>query len=297
MRILIGTHATLYPQRRNDHVRPKAYKPRLEQEAILDRGFELVKGVPYQVSARWLFYALLQEGTYSDKGNYKSKLLPLMAKARKCFYKGWRPDTLSDDTREAIIRGDGFCSEMDWLEAVGRSECSLDKWVTQETYVELWFEAKAMRGQFEYYTDHITLRPFGGDPSIPYKWAIAKALEEASDAYEIPIVIIYFGDLDPKGLTIPESAVKDIRDWCKVDFEFIRGGLNPGDEVKYGIPDNPEKPGTYQWEALSDEVAGEVITREISKFISQGSFSETEQAEQDITESFQERWQRFVTGG
>jgi hypothetical protein len=153
-----------------------------------------------------------------------------------------------------------------------------------------------MRGQFEYYTDHITLRPFGGDPSIPYKWVIAKELEQASMTYQTPITIIYFGDLDPKGLAIPESAVRDIRDWCTVDFEFIRGGLNRGDEVKYGIPENPEKPGTYQWEALSDEVAGEVITGEVSRFISQGSFSETEQAEQDITEAFRERWHTFTIG-
>lgn len=273
------------------------YRPRLKQETILDRAFELVQGVPYQVSARWLFYALLQEGTYRDKDSYKDKFLYLLAKARKRFYKDWRPDTLSDDTREAIIRGDGFLNERDWLEAVGRAKCSLDKWHTQETYVELWFEAKAMRGQFEYYTDHITLRPFGGDPSIPYKWVIAKALEQAAEAYQLPITIIYFGDLDPKGLTIPESAVRDIRDWCNVGFGFIRGGLNPGDEVRYNIIENPEKPGTYQWEALSDEVAGEAITREISRFVSQGCFSEREQAEQSITDSFQERWQKFIRGG
>jgi hypothetical protein len=46
---------------------------------------------------------LLQEGTYPAKGSYKSKFLPLLAKARKTFYKGWRPDTLADDTREAVI--------------------------------------------------------------------------------------------------------------------------------------------------------------------------------------------------
>jgi ABC-type antimicrobial peptide transport system ATPase subunit len=59
---------------------PKAYKPRSEQETILDRALELVQGVPYQVSARWLFYALLQEGAYPDKESYKGKLLPLLAK-------------------------------------------------------------------------------------------------------------------------------------------------------------------------------------------------------------------------
>lgn len=262
----------------------------------MDRAFELVQGVPYQVTARWLFYALLQDGTYPGKDSYNGKFLPLLAKARKTFYKAWRRDTLADDTRVAVIRGDGFFDEQGFLEGVGQARCKLDKWVNQNAYVELWFEAKAMRGQFEHYIDHITLRPFGGDPSIPYKWAIAKELEQAFAIYGLPIIIVYFGDLDFKGLTIPESAVKDIRDWCKVDFEFIRGGLNPGDEVRYNIMENPEKPGTYQWEALSDEVAGEIITQEVGRLISQSSFSETELEEEAITKSFQERWRRFWGG-
>jgi hypothetical protein len=272
----------------------KNYHPRPEQERILDRAFEMVQSVPYQVSARWLFYELLQEGTYPDKDSYKSKFLPLLAKARKCFLKEWKPDTLSDDTREPIIRGDGFLNEGDWLEAVGRSKCELDKWQQQDNYLELWFEAKAMKGQFEYYTKHITLRPFGGDPSIPYKWNIAKELEAASKFYELPIIIIYFGDLDPKGLTIPESAVKDIRDWCQADFQFIRAGLNAGEEIKYSLMENPDKPGTYQWEAVPDKVAGEVITKAVSQFVNLGYFSEVERLEQDITKEFQATWADFI---
>ncbi|MDZ4241726.1 MAG: hypothetical protein U1D99_02775, partial [Candidatus Omnitrophota bacterium] len=86
----------------------------------------------------------------------------------------------------------------------------LDKWRLQNYYVELWFEAKAMRAQFEHYTDYITLRPFGGDPSIHFKWQIAGELAEADESYMKPIVILYFGDMDPKGFQIPISAVKDI---------------------------------------------------------------------------------------
>jgi hypothetical protein len=268
----------------------ESYKPRPEAEAILDRAYELLKSVPYAVTARWLFYGLLQEGTYPDKDSYKSKFLPMLSKARKTFFKSWSPDTLADDTRTAIVRGDGFSNEDEWLEAVGRSRCELDKWWYQDNYVEIWFEAKAMRGQFEHFTKHITLRPFGGDPSIPYKWQIAKELEEAAERYETPIVILYFGDLDPKGMTIPESALADIRAWCEADFEFIRSGLNPGDEVEYSLPENPDKPGTYQWEALNHETAEEVITGAVNQFVSQGYFAGAEQAEREITERFQQTW-------
>lgn len=271
-----------------------AYNPQPKQAAIIDRAFELVQSVPYQVTARWLFYGLLQEGVYQDKDSYKSKFLPLIAKARKNFYKLWRPDTLADDTRDPIIRGDGFFDEKQWLTAVGKVKCSLDKWQYQPNYVECWFEAKAMRGQFEHFTQHVTLRAFGGDPSIPCKWQIAKELEEAWELYNKPIVIVYFGDLDPKGLSIPESALADIQAWCSVDFTFIRAGLNPGDEVGYGIMENPEKPGTYQWEALSHDTAGQIINESIEPFVDYDCFKFAEQQENSITRQFRFRWSQFI---
>ncbi len=273
----------------------KGYHPRKDQARLLDLAFQIVRSVPYGVTARWLFYRLLQEGCFASKEDYKGRFLPLIAKARKSFYNGWTPDTLADDTRPAVIRGDGFLSETHFLQAVGDAECILDKRQTQPYYCELWFEAKAMRGQFEHYTDHITLRPFGGDPSIYAKWAIAQELTAALEKYGKPIVILYFGDLDPKGLQIPKSAVKDIRRWTRTTgFEFVRCGLNPGDEVTYGIPENPEKPGTYQWEALNDEAAKQIILDWTGRFVSQGAFSATEALESEITGRFQERYAEFL---
>jgi len=270
------------------------YKPHKRQREILDRAFGYVQSVQYQVTARWLFYRLLQDGIYSAKGDYDGKFLPMLSKARKRFYNDWRPDTLGDDTRQAVIRGGGWESESAWLEAIGKGlKCKLDKWDGQACYVELWFEAKAMRGQFEYYTDHVTLVPFGGDPSIPYKWAIAKRLEERAKTSG-QIVILYFGDLDPKGLTIPESAAADIRQWSAADFDFERCGLNPGDEITYGIPENPDKPGQYQWEALADETAEALITDSVGKFVSQGYFSAIEGQERAITARFKKRWAELL---
>ena len=246
---------------------------------------------------QWLFYRLLQESFFQDKDAYKAKFLPLLSKARKSFYKEWTPETLSDDTRIAVIRGAGWTSESSFLKDVGQATCILDKWQDQDCYLEIWFEAKAMKGQFEHYTEHVTLRPFGGDCSISFKWQIAVELEEKHDQYQTPVVILYFGDLDPKGLQIPESAVRDIRQWTDVDFEFIRCGLNPGDELIYHIPQNPDKPGTYQWEALSDSAAKELIESWVGKFISLGSFDSTESRELFITNNFRNRWNEFIEQG
>ena len=258
----------------------KPYKPQGKTEKILDRAYELVQSVPYRVSARWLFYRLLQEGYYSSKDDYKNKFLFVLSDARKCFYKEWKPDTLVDDRREVIKRGDGWADAKSWLEAVSEASCTIDKWQSQDYYVELWFEANAMAAQFEYYTENITLRPMGGQPSIPYKWQAAKELEQAYRVYGKPVVILYFGDLDEGGENIGNAVETDVTEWCNVSFTFLRCGLTAAQVLEYQIPENVEKPGCYQWEALTDDVAREIIEASLEGFVSHDRFSEIAEREQ-----------------
>jgi hypothetical protein len=263
------------------------YKPTPEGEAILSAALGFVHSVPYNVTARWLFYRLLQTGVYSGKQDYKNRFLPLVTRARKAFHGGWTPATLADETREAIIGGDGYTDGRDWLErGVYSQGCTLDKWEAQPYYVELWFEAAAMRGQFEHYTQHVTLRPFQGDPSLDFKWNTAKWLEQAARVYGKPMVVLYFGDLDPKGLQIPYSARDDVQAWCSSPFEFIRCGLNPGDEHTYNLPENIDKPGSYQWEALADADASSLITSNLAPYIDAGRFAQVEARELVVNERF-----------
>lgn len=260
------------------------YKPQKKQREILARALDLVNSVPYQVSARWLFYRLLQEGYYKSKSDYNNKFNPAISKARKAFYGGWRPDTLTDGMREAIVRGAGYTSVSSYLRGLAaRAPCVLDKWSGQDTYVELWFEARAMVQQFLHYTSHMTLRPLGGQPSIPYKWEAAKDMERLARAYDVPVVILYFGDLDSAGETIAEVVERDVREWCAVDFQFVHCGLTAEQVQLYGVPENPEKPGEYQWEALTDDAAREIITTHVDPFIRHDAFYEVEQQEQRAT--------------
>jgi hypothetical protein len=240
------------------------YNPQKKTAAILDRAMQYVKSVPYQVSARWLFYRLLQDGYYRKKTDYKDQFMNPLAEARKRMYGDWRPWTLADETRTPIYRGQGFATQQAWLERLGKEECRLDRWAARPYYVEIWYEAKAMTGQFEYHTKDITLRPFGGQPSIPFKFEAARHFRKIRKDYpDKPIQILYFGDNDPAGKQIPESARADIEYWSKlfgIEFEFYRAGLNPGQEDTFGIPENPDKPGSFQWEALNDDAAKTIIT-------------------------------------
>lgn len=261
-----------------------AYTPQGKTAAVLARALELVDSVPYQVSARWLFYRLLQEGYYGAKSDYKNKFLPAVSAARHAFYEGWRPDTLADETRSAVVRGNGFFTPGAWVSALQeRITCNLDKWHTQNYYVELWFEARAMLDQFQHYTEHMTLRPLGGQPSIPYKWDTAKDLEGAHDRYGKPIVVLYFGDLDSAGSVIADTVRGDVAKWSAAPFEFIHCGLTLDQVQFYGVPENPEKPGEYQWEALPDAAAREIILSSAGPFISHGGFSAVQEREQRAT--------------
>lgn len=238
-----------------------------------------------------MFYRLLQDGTLKAKADYK-KLLSYLSKARKGLYGRWHPSTLSDDTRAAKIRGDGFDTVEDWVEHYADSiSVTLDHWNNQPKYVEVWYEAAAMAAQFDHYLhEDISQLAFHGHPSIPEKWKGAARLVERWLKEPKPIVVLYYGDLDEAGFTIPESAREDVEKfachrvfeilrkenpgmkWDEVhelyeeraraflkDFTFERVGLNEEHVDQYRIPDNPERPGTYQWEGLPDEGAEELI--------------------------------------
>ena len=245
------------------------YTPNTKGREILDAAWKFISEVPYKTTTRWLFYQLLQAGFYNSKQDYDYKCIPLLSRARHSFYKGWRPDTLVDDRRESIDPTGGYQCVDDWVESYSKGgfACTIDHFYRQPLYLEAWYEAEAMSRQFQHYVKGIVLRPFSGMPSISYKWAIAKSLEDKQNRYEKPIVILYFGDYDRAGLTIPETSIADIRKWCKVDFEVDRRGLNEGDAIRYNIPENIDKPGAYQWEALPDRAAGEIIMNSISEYV------------------------------
>lgn len=270
------------------------YQPNKNSVKILARGWQHVRSIPYRATSRWLFYRLLQDGIYTSKEDYKTKFLPLFSRARHNYFEGWRPDTLTDDRRNPVKHEGGFTDVVSWVEDMseGGFKCSLDHFFKQDVYLEIWFEAEAMVNQFKYYVKGVTLRPFSGMPSISYKYSIAKALEEAARRYGKDIVILYFGDYDPMGLLIPETSTDDIREWCMADFEFVRCGLNAGDNVKYNIPENFEKPGAYQWEGLSDRAAAELIKSSVREYIDTDIITELESEGTKASELFDE----YVSG-
>jgi hypothetical protein len=289
----------------------KKYNPRPETADLLKHAYDISQSVPYEVTTRWVFYQLVQ--LYGFPKSAYGKLKGILSKARHSFYEGWAPDTLTDDSREIVELEGGFDTIADWVVAMGDQVPNFPAVRHQDCILQIWFEAAAMRSQFEYYVGdlRIDLVPFGGDPSIRHKWNVARRLQNFHKKYDKPIVILYFGDYDPKGLQIPESALKHIWHWTgelkgvsdtlkKLNdnmwstadgkFRYIRVGINKSHVGSMDIPENPEKPGTYQWEALKDEMAGKFILDAIKPFWSKAKVDETELHEQRHARP----WKRYV---
>ena len=172
----------------------------------------------------------------------------------------------------------------------------MDKWHTQPYYVECWYEARAMTDQFRHYTENVTLRPMGGQPSIPYKWQAAKEIERAAAKYQTPVVVLYFGDLDPAGETISETIERDVREWCRADFEFIRCGLTAKQVRLYNVPENIDHPNAYQWEALTDEGARDIITENLNRYLRHDAFLKVKEREENATEWLAENLADLLEG-
>ena len=125
-----------------------------------------------------------------------------------------------------------------------------------------------MIGQFRRYASGVTLVPFGGTYSISLMSECIKRLEAMAEKYQRPPVILYFGDLDRWGIrNIFEPARRDAQAWYSGELEFIRVGLTEEQVARYHIPENPDKPGQFQWEALEDEQAEEIIVAALGEYL------------------------------
>lgn len=245
---------------------------KMQIQELEERARQHVDSVPYAVGLRWVFYRLFQDGIYREKedwGRWKQQ-------ASKFRHDGtWPPDFLEDGTREVTYRGlsKPWTEEKILEHLVDEDSLAmsfLDSHFTrQDCYVELWFEARAMAGQFERYTKGITLRPFGGDYTIGPKYQAAKDLEEYAERFDKPVKVLYFGDCDRKGNKIFKAATtgpKGCQKWCSIPVDYIFCGLTAEQVEEFRargeeIPENPDKPGQYQWEALTDSQAREIISR------------------------------------
>jgi len=113
--------------------------------------------------------------------------------------------------------------------------------------------------------------------------------------YRKPVKVFYFGDCDDKGEQIASSALVDIRAWAGVDFDFERVGLTLAQARGMGVPENPDKPGEFQWEALTDAQASSLI-RPVTDLVDRHAWEEVERREKEAAEIVSHLIQQHLLG-
>ena len=274
----------------------QVYDPRKKARRLLTAAMEYIRNAPYKVSVRWVSYRLLQDGHLKNKESF-GQIENYMREARRCSYEDWTPFTFADSVRETINAPDlddgpdsydpEYMAQRN-IDTIDSFYVDIPRWYYEDCYLEVWFEARAMTGQFEKYVPSgIALQPCGGDLSIPLKAEGARRLRDCADKIGKEPVILYFGDLDKKGEQIPKSIGTEVYAWCP-GVKIYRCGLDVAQQKKYGLPENPESPGKYQWEALDDEAAKEIISEGLEAFLNDGACDKAKEREQEIAQEAQE---------
>lgn len=188
------------------------------------------------VTVRQLYYRLVARGiipnnskAYKNLGNAltlwrRSGDLPMSAFADRTRGMinsdiGWRMDDprswLRGYMKDAIERSKGY-----WLA----------KWYNQPYKVTVMVEKQALEGPFQEVCNllDVDLAVCRGYPSLSF---LREASERIEDSQGRQNIILYFGDLDPSGLNIPEVVSRDFKGLFGLNFEFYRVALTH-DQVK-----------------------------------------------------------------
>ena len=218
-----------------------SWQPIPENQAILYAAMGHINSIDYRVGARWVFYRLLQDNFYTQKEDYK-RWIKLSAKARKEDYDGWMPNTLVDNGRHVIGSGqprdvNTLLRQLPWYTDI---KPNIFEGATSIPF--LIFEADTMSGQFQHFASDFDRAALRGDASLDHKWNIAMRIDDLYKRYKLPVHVLYFGDCDPKGLIIPESAMNDIWEWAEHGefIKFTRIGINPEHAKEFNIQHSRE---------------------------------------------------------
>jgi hypothetical protein len=256
------------------------------------RGYDLtLRQVYYQMIAKDLFpeswideqYNLkngLDPRTKNTQKNYK-RLGDYISKGRRAGMIDW--SAIVDRTRNLMSLGT-WESPSAIVDAVAE-QFRYDRWATQPSHVEVWFEKDALMGVFErianeFRVPYFSCRGYTSDSEV---WGAAQRLARRRRAGK-DIVILHFGDHDPSGIDMTRDIADRLALFGARGVDVRRLALNMDQVEQYDPPPNPAKEsdsrfasyrdlyGDESWEldALEPEVLAELVRAELDTIIEQG---------------------------
>jgi hypothetical protein len=249
----------------------------------------------YNLTLRQLYYQFVSRDLIKNNQQEYNRLGDIVSKARRAGLIDW--NAIVDRTRnlQSLPTWEG---PNDILDAVA-AQFRYDRWKTQPTYVEVWFEKDALMGVFERPANLLRLPFFScrGYTSDSEVWGAAQRLRRMTRDDERATretVILHFGDHDPSGLDMTRDIGDRLRLFGAGRVDVRRLALNMDQVEQYEPPPNPAKEtdsrfenyraefGDESWEldALEPTVLAKLVTDELDTIIEAGPWAEEIKREQ-----------------
>jgi hypothetical protein len=154
--------------------------------------------------------------------------------------------------RARIATHDNVSSFMDAI----KDSYVRERWKSQPYHVEVWCEKDGLADVIEPVCDSYQV-PFvacKGQPSLTLLYTSAQAMKAKGKT----TILLYYGDFDPRGLTI-SSTIKDELQAFGVDQDFRRMAVNVEQIEEYGLPTRPGKVTDNQHRAFVEQYGDECV--------------------------------------
>ena len=210
---------------------------------LLDAIRDEINQVDERMTIRHMFYRLSGKGIIDKTETAYRNLCGHLARWRKA---GKIPFSAFVDSTRWYYGSSGFDSLEDALEACA-STYRKNAWIDSPYRVEVWTEKETVASML---TD--AARPYGIQVFVCRGFASLSALYDAAESFKEHIQdgrkchVLYFGDHDPSGLKIDQSAADTFRNTFDVDVHFQRVAVTPDQIEQYSLPTRPTKTKSSQ---------------------------------------------------
>lgn len=238
------------------------------------------------VTDRQIHYRLVAAGVYPNTfKSYHNLLVPALVKWRR---EGLIDiDAIEDRTRRLLLHESGIFYNKPISRLKIRLQDALTSardfefatWYRQPYKVIIGVEKQAMEGPFAQvcYDLDVDLAVLRGYSSLSYTNEIAKHINRQNDR---KVIIIYFGDLDPSGMNIPETLERDLNETFDCTFTLNRVALTHEQVDELQLLPAPVKKGdtrakkfikehgedVYELDAIEPRTLQNIIRTHITKY-------------------------------
>ena len=205
---------------------------------ILQGSLNIIAEENAKITIRHLFYRLVTESLLQKTEYEYKKLITYLMKWRRSGDIPWT--AFADNTRWYY----GSTGYADIASAIinTRDTYRRNLWSTQDAFVEIWTEKDAIASILleEAYSFGVQVFPLRGFSS-------GSALHNAAYHFRAQqaagknVYIYYFGDHDPSGIAIDDSAVRNLKNDHGIEVNFERIAVTSVQITTYNLPTRPTK--------------------------------------------------------